>query len=50
MKTKSDKLTKKQIEVLDYIKKYQAENKFPPSIREICKAINLSRDHKPTEN
>lgn len=42
MRKKEEKLTKKQLEVLDYIKKYQAEYKFPPSIREICRAINLS--------
>ncbi len=42
MRKKEEKLTKKQLEVLDYIKKYQAKYKFPPSIREICRAINLS--------
>ena len=29
-------------EVLDYIKKFHAEKKYPPSIRQICSAINLS--------
>lgn len=35
-------LTKKQTEVLDYIKKYQAKNGYPPAVREICKALGLS--------
>ena len=42
MRTKTDGLTKKQKDVLDYIKKFHAENKYPPSIRQICGAINLS--------
>ena len=29
-------------EVLDFIKQFHAENKYPPSIRQICSAINLS--------
>ena len=36
------KLTKKQEEVLDYLKKHTAEHGFPPSVREICKAMGLS--------
>ena len=28
-------LTKKQSEVLDYLKKYKAEHGYPPSVREI---------------
>ncbi len=35
-------LTKKQAEVLDYIKKYQAQNGYPPAVREICSALGLS--------
>ncbi len=35
-------LTQKQNEVLDFIKKYTAMHGFPPSIREICAALNLS--------
>lgn len=42
MRQKTDGLTKKQREVLDFIKQFHAENKFPPSIRQICSAINLS--------
>ena len=42
MRTKTEGLTKKQKDVLDYIKKFHAENKYPPSIRQICSAINLS--------
>ncbi len=36
------KLTVKQIKVLDVIKKYIAKYGYSPSIREICKEINLS--------
>ena len=36
------KITKKQQEVLQYIKKYTVEHGFPPSIREICAGLNLS--------
>lgn len=35
-------LTKRQNEILIYIKKYIAANTFPPSIREICNGTNLS--------
>ncbi len=35
-------LTKRQYDVLDYIKKYTAEHGFPPAIREICKGVGLS--------
>lgn len=42
MRQKTDGLTKKQREVLDFIKKFHAEYKYPPSIRQICSAINLS--------
>ncbi len=36
------KITKKQQEVLQFIKKYTVEHGFPPSIREICAGLNLS--------
>ncbi len=39
---KEKELTKRQKDVLDYIKKYIAEHGFPPAIREICKGVNLS--------
>lgn len=35
-------LTKKQSEVLDYLKKYKAEHGYPPSVREIGSALGLS--------
>ena len=37
-----DDLSTKQNEVLTFIKKFTAENKFTPSVREICKGLNLS--------
>ena len=36
------KITKKQQEVLQFIKKYTVEHGFPPAIREICASLNLS--------
>lgn len=42
MRQKTNGLTKKQKEVLEFIKQFHAENKYPPSIRQICGAINLS--------
>ncbi len=36
------KLTKKQEEVFNFIKKYSAKHGYPPSVREICKALGLS--------
>lgn len=39
---KEDKLTKRQKEILEYIKKYSAEKKYPPSIREIAYNFDLS--------
>lgn len=36
------KLTYRQKEVLDYIKKYIADHGYPPAIREICKGVGLS--------
>ncbi len=35
-------ITKRQKDVLDFIKKYIAEHGFPPAIREICKGVKLS--------
>ena len=35
------KITNKQQEVLDFIKKQILERGFPPSVREICVAVNL---------
>jgi len=37
-----EKLTKKQEEVLVYIKKFVVAHGYPPSVREICKGMNLS--------
>ena len=34
-------LTSKHKEVLTFIKKFQAENKYPPSVRQICSALEL---------
>ena len=42
MRQKTEGLTRKQKEVLDYIKQFHAQYKYPPSIRQICSAINLS--------
>lgn len=35
-------LSKRQKDVLDFIKKYSAKNGYPPTIREICKGVGLS--------
>ena len=35
-------LTKRQLEILNYIKKYISENGYSPSVRDICKGCNLS--------
>ena len=37
-----EKLTKKQQEVLIFIKKYIVTNGYPPSVREICAGLGLS--------
>lgn len=34
-------LTNKQKEVLKFIKQFSAKNKFPPSVRQICSAMDL---------
>ena len=39
---KGTEITKRQKDVLDYIKKYIADHGYPPAIREICKGVNLS--------
>lgn len=39
---KEIKLTKRQKEILDYIKKFSANKKYPPSIREIASHFDLS--------
>lgn len=39
---KGNAITKRQQDVLNYIKKYIAEHGYPPAIREICKGVNLS--------
>ena len=35
-------LTSRQSEILNFIKKYVVANGYPPTVREICKALNLS--------
>lgn len=35
-------LTKRQNDILDFVKKYTAEHGYPPAIREICKGVGLS--------
>ena len=37
-----ENLTKKQQEVFIYIKKFIENNGYPPSVRDICKGVNLS--------
>ena len=39
---KGSEITKRQKDVLDFIKKYIADHGYPPAIREICKGVNLS--------
>lgn len=36
-----EKLTNKQNTILNYLKEFIADHKYPPSIREICDGINL---------
>ena len=38
----NNKLTKRQNDVLTYIKEYVADHKYPPSIREIGQGLNLN--------
>ena len=42
MRRKTEDLTKKQKQVLKYIKQYQASHKYPPSIRTICSDLSLN--------
>lgn len=35
------KITSKQMEILEYIKEQLLEKGYPPSVREICQAVNL---------
>lgn len=42
MKVEEKTLTRKQTEVLDYIKKYTASHGYPPAIREIGAGLGLS--------
>ena len=37
-----EKITTKQAETLTFIKKFMVEHGFPPSVREICKGMNLN--------
>lgn len=39
---KNNKLTNKQEAILIFIKKYIAKNSYPPTVREIAAAVNLS--------
>ena len=39
---KNENLSHKQNEILIFIKKFMAENKFSPSVRDICKGVNLN--------
>ena len=35
-------LTKRQEEILNFIKKYIADHGYPPAVREICAGVGLS--------
>ena len=35
------KISKKQLEILEYIKAQILERGFPPAVREICEAVSL---------
>lgn len=37
-----EKLTKRQEEILNFIKEYMVSHGYPPTIREICKAMDVS--------
>jgi len=37
-----ENLTKRQVDVLDYVKSYIASHGYPPTVREICKAIGVN--------
>ena len=38
---KENKISKKQLEILEFIQKATRENGFPPSVREIAAAVGL---------
>ncbi len=38
----NSELTKRQKDVLDFVKKFIAEHGFPPSVREICSGVGLN--------
>lgn len=38
---KSDALNQNEVNILNFIRKQVAENGYPPSVREICKAVGL---------
>ncbi len=38
----TEELTKRQKDVLDFVKKYTADHGYPPAIREICKGVGLN--------
>ena len=42
VKLKSENLTRKQEETLEFIKKFMVSHGYPPSVREICAGMNLS--------
>jgi len=42
VKIKSENLTRKQEETLEFIKKFMVSHGYPPSVREICAGMNLS--------
>lgn len=42
MKTKSTDITKRQQDVLNFMKQFKAEKGYMPTIREICKGINVN--------
>lgn len=40
------KISDKQTEILEYIKEEQLKKGYPPSVREICKAVDSSLHHQ----
>ena len=42
MEMEKKQLTKRQSEILTFIKKYIARHGYPPAIREICSGVGLS--------
>ena len=39
------KLTKRQQEIFDFIKRYSSEHGYPPTVRDIGKAIGLTSSY-----